>query len=105
MIRGVVVHMTGEQPFIADLAALPTSADSCLVCTNVRLSAGSKPTYIDHSESTFLFPLLHVRFVEIPPQATGAEGVARLPAGEAAAAPVDEDLELDEEFLRRIKEA
>jgi hypothetical protein len=105
MIRGVVVHMTGEQPFLADLEALPTAADACLVCTNVRLSGGNKPTYIDHTESRFLIPLIHVRFVEIPPQATGAAGIAQLPAGKAAEAPGDEELELDEEFLRRIKEA
>lgn len=105
MIRGVVVHMTGEQPFLADLEALPTAADACLVCTNVRLGGGKKPSYIDHSESRFLFPLIHVRFVEIPPQATGAEGVAQLPAGEPVEAVADEELELDEDFLRRIREA
>jgi hypothetical protein len=105
VIRGVVVHMTGEQPFLADLEALPTAADACLVCTNVRLAGGKKPSYIDHSESRFLFPLLHVRFVEIPPEAAGAEGIAQLPAGEAVEPPVDEELEVDEDFLRRIREA
>ena len=105
MIRGVVVHMTGEQPFLADLEALPTAADSCLVCTNVRTSAGTKPTYIDSSESRFLFPLIHVRFVEISRAASGEAGPAQLPQGVTAEADGDEDLEVDEEFLRRIRDA
>ena len=97
--------MTGEQPFLADLHALPTPSDNALVCTNVRLAGGKKPTYIDHSDSTFLIPLIHVRFVEIPTAADDASGSRQLAAGERAPAPVDEDLEVDEEFLRKIREA
>ncbi len=105
MIRGVIVHMTGEQPFIADIQALPTPADTALVCTNIRLAGGKKPTYIDYSDSTFLVPLIHVRFVEIPAAASDASASPQLPAGERAPAPIDDDLEVDEEFLRKIREA
>jgi hypothetical protein len=109
MIRNVVVHMQGEQPFLADLHQMPTPADSALVCTNVRLAGGKKPTYIDHSESTFLIPLIHVRFVEVPPPAEPLPETARITAGTVAAADghanFDTDLDLDEDFLRRVRDA
>jgi hypothetical protein len=64
----------------------------------------------------FLFPYHRVSFVEIPPQAlAGTEFSdseplpenALVPVGAAAAGPSpadDDDLEIDEDFLRRIRE-
>ena len=105
MIRNVVIHMQGEQPLMADMEALPTPTDACLVCTNLRTTGGKRPTFVDHVESTFLIPLLHIRFVEIPPGA--APGVAGEAPIESAIVPVEEpdELEVDEEFLRKIREA
>jgi len=101
VIRGVVIHMTGEQPLLADLRAIPTAADAALVCTNLRTTGGMRPSFIDRIESWFLIPLMHVRFVELPPDAIGGEdALPGLPEGAEA-----EDLELDEDFLRRIREA
>jgi hypothetical protein len=103
MIRNVVVHMVGEQPLLADIEALPTPQDACLVCTNLRTSAGTRPTFIDARENVFLIPLSQIRFVEIP---EAAMDLARGGLGEAPEKPEEpEELELDEEFLRRIKEA
>ena len=96
--------MVGDQPFIADLESLPTPSDAALVCTNIRLAGGKKPTFIDHSESTFLIPLLHVRFVEIPPTAEAMAETAQLAAGQLAESE-PEVLDLDEDFLRRVREA
>ena len=105
MIRNVVVHMQGDQPFLADLLAMPTPTDAALVCTNIRLAGGKKPTFIDHSESTFLIPLLHVRFVEIPPTAEALAETAQLAAGDIAPGNGRDELEIDEDFLRRVREA
>ena len=105
MIRNVVVHMQGDQPFIADMEAFPTPTDAALVCTNIRLAGGKKPTFIDHSESTFLIPLLHIRFVEIPPTREVMAEAAQLSAGQLTAQDANEVLDLDEDFLRRVREA
>jgi hypothetical protein len=105
VIRNVVIHMQGEQPLMADMEALPTPTDACLVCTNLRMTSGKRPTFVDQIESTFLIPLLHIRFVEIPPGSVpGADGAAPV---ETAIVPVEEpdELEVDEEFLRKIREA
>lgn len=102
-IRNAVIHMAGEQPLLADLFGLPSPGDTGLLCTNLRTLSGTRPVFADASDSTFFFPYHFIRFVEIAPPAAGQ--------GERGqgAAEVDEDdgeaeLELDEAFLRRIRE-
>jgi hypothetical protein len=110
VIRNAVIHIANEQPLLADLYTMPTSTDVSLVCTNVRSLDGKKPIFIDHTGSAFVFPYLHVRFIEIPPDAV--TGLPDEPA-EDVPAPTDEvldldavegDDDLDEDFLRRIRE-
>jgi hypothetical protein len=111
VIRNAVIHIANEQPLLADLYEMPTSTDVSLVCTNVRMLDGKKPIFVDHSGSAFVFPYLHVRFIEIP--AGAATGLADAP-GETfepavvgatnGAGELDGDDELDEDFLRRIRE-
>ncbi len=66
MIRNVVIHISNEQPLLADLFSVPSPADVGLVCTNVRMIDGKKPIFIDRTDSTFFFPNLHIRFLEVP---------------------------------------
>ena len=109
MIRNAVIHIANEQPLLADLYQMPTTTDVSLVCTNVRNLDGKKPVFVDHSGSVFVFPYLHVRFIEI--LAATATGLPTSPedalpaAAQSEDGEVDEDLELDEDFLRRIREA
>ena len=107
MIRNAVVHLLNEQPLLADLFEMPKPLDQGLLCTNLRTMDGKRPVFVDRLESTFFFPYLHIRFIEILP-AEGAVAAVATPAEEAKApaaeAEQDEDLELDEDFLRRIRE-
>ena len=103
MIRNAVVHILNEQPLVVDLFEAPTPTDVGLLCTNVRTLAGKRPVFIDRIDSTFYFPYDQIRFVEIVP--TGDGPGALLPEPAAAAAPEPEaDLEIDEEFLRRVRD-
>jgi len=111
VIRNAVIHISNEQPLVADLYDMPTAGDVSLVCTNVRGLDGKKPIFVDHSSSVFVFPYDTIRFLEIPAAAaTGYETtpdealVAVSPDGAAADAEPDVDLELDEDFLRRIRD-
>jgi hypothetical protein len=81
MLHDVVIHIANEQPIMADLLSLPSPSDVALICQNMRTMNGKKPVFVDHSESTFVLPLVHVRFVEIPAAQMEALGV------ETAAAP------------------
>jgi hypothetical protein len=109
VIRNVVIHITNEQPLLADLYEMPTPTDVSLVCTNMRMLDGKKPIFIDHADSVFVFPYLNIRFIEILasaatglPETLGDQAVGTDAA--AADAEVEEDLELDEDFLRRIRD-
>ena len=66
MIRNVCIHVSNEQPLMADLYELPSADDAGLVCTNVRSMDGKRPVFIDAIGSTFFFPYHIVRFLEIP---------------------------------------
>jgi hypothetical protein len=107
MIRNVVVHLLNEQPVVVDLFEMPTPSDAGLVCTNMRTLDGKPPVFVDHSASTFLFPYTGIRFIEIPSGSEGAPGAQSPGDEESLPEPVadDEDLEIDEDFLRRIREA
>ncbi len=107
MIRKAILHLQGDQPMLADLHALPQPGDSSLVCTNLRSLDGRKPVFIEQSASTFVFPFQHIRFVEILSEdASPVRTDTTSPdAARPALDPGDADLEIDEDFLRRIREA
>jgi hypothetical protein len=103
-----------EQPMLADLFEPPAAADVSLRCTRLRTMNGKRPVFVDDSDSIFLFPYIHIRFLEIPPTAVaGSDGALAIEAGGGDLVPirrgapvpeVEPDLEIDEDFLRRIRE-
>ena len=97
MIRAVI-HPTSDQPLVVDIEEMPTASDVSLVCFNVRTIDGKRPKFIDRKDSTFVFPLNTIRFVEIYGEGTG--GGAGQPEEQEP-----EELEIDEDFLRRVREA
>lgn len=105
MIRDAVLHFSGEQPLLCDLRELPAPGAAYIVCTNLRFVDGRRPGFIDRSESWFIFPLVTVRFIEIPPEALGERVEARgeRPAA-AAPTPAPADDRGADELLRRIRE-
>jgi hypothetical protein len=132
VIRNVCIHVSNEQPLLADLYSMPSAGDAGLVCTNVRGLNGKRPVFIDDVSSVFFFPYHVIRFLEIPPGAvkvaSGDEGfspqvadavMAELepesllpvllggpanPGGEEDGVDLDVDVEIDEEFLQRIRD-
>jgi hypothetical protein len=110
VIRNVVLHLNNEQPVVVDLFELPAAVDLGLRCTNMRTLDGKRPVFIDDIKAVFFFPYLHVRFVEIPPRALiGTELEVEIEVAVPVTVPADEslddaDLEIDEDFLRRIRE-
>lgn len=106
-IRNAVIHLTNEQPLLADLFEPPSAGHTGIVCTNLRTMGGKRPVFADHTESIFYFPYAHVRFLEIPP---GADGSKPPPDGRGGHRQEPEpepeaDLEIDEDFLKRVRDA
>ena len=116
MIRNVILHLNNEQPLLAELYEPPAPGDVGLRCTNLRMMNGKRPVFVDDVKSIFFFPYLHIRFVEIPPAAmAGADSslatidddmddAGRHGHGAPPEPEPEPDLEIDEDFLRRIRE-
>ena len=114
MIRDVVLHINNEQPLRADLFEFPEPDAVLLRCTNVRTLNNTRPVFVDDLNSIVFFPMLHLRFIEVLPKSQ-AEANLSLGPGETpipipSAAPTlepepEEDLEIDEAFLRKVREA
>src|SRR5690242_18673686 len=89
MLRNVVLHISNEQPLLADLFELPSPSDITLRLTYLRSPDGKRLVFVDGMMSVFLFPYHRVSFVEIPPQAlAGAELADGAPVPENALVPV-----------------
>ena len=93
-----------DQPLSVDLIEEPKPSDLTIVCTNVRTIDGKRPVFIDFSASTFVFPMAMIRFVEIPQAGAERERAAGLMAV-GAESDDTEDLDIDEDFLRKVREA
>jgi hypothetical protein len=133
VIRNACIHVQNEQPLLADLYDVPTSADAGLLCTNVRTLDGKRPVFIDRIEATFFFPYHVIRFIEIPEGALEQHDPAPVPGAGAGSSPAaravapeplpehrrlpvpvaaggddeaadEAELEIDEGFLQRIRE-
>lgn len=113
MIRNVVIHQHGQLPFVADVQELPTASDANLICTNVRMADGKRPTFIEKTDSWFLIPMSTIRFLEVP-RAAMAAGGQEMEEERQVAAPTDEELaeaalaegpvEPDPDLLARIRD-
>ena len=115
MIRDVVLHINNEQPLRADLFDWPEPDTVLLRCTNIRTLNGTRPIFIDDLNSVVFFPMLHLRFIEVLPKSQAEANLALAPGQTpihvpppVASAPEpepEEDLEIDEDFLRKVREA
>ena len=112
VIKNAVLHLLNEQPLLCDIFDVPKPVDLGLLCTNLRTLDGKRPIFIDDSASAFFFPYLVIRFIEVPAAQAAEHGLSiQVPVaasvGAHDAVPVAEDdteLEIDEDFLRRIRE-
>jgi hypothetical protein len=113
VIRNAVLHIANEQPLLADLLEMPGPADVGLRLTNLRAMDGKKPIFVDDTRSVFLFPYHRISFIEIPAlSVAGSDLPVEMPVpigvgSPASAVPAEEEaeLEIDEDFLRRVREA
>jgi hypothetical protein len=101
MIRDAVLHLLNEQPLVADLPAMPSPGDVTLHCTNLRTLNRKRPVFVDNIAATFIVPYAQIRFVEIPTTSPARAEVRETPA---LTAPAPEELELDEDLLRRVRD-
>jgi hypothetical protein len=102
MIRAVI-HPLNEQPLVVELLEMPNASDAAVICRNARTIDGKRPAYIDRPDSTFAFPYASLRFVEVYASADAGAGRVDEPQSREPSEP--DELEIDEDFLRRVREA
>lgn len=102
MIRDAVLHLVNEQPLLIDLFDAPSPGDAVLVGTNLRTMSRTRPLFAEREDSTFVFPYAHIRFVELPVEVAAFE--SKEPILAIQLAEPEPDLEVDEDFLRRVRE-
>lgn len=64
-MRTVLVHVTNEDPFLAEVPELPGKSDTLIEFVNPRLRDGKALRYVTQGMSSLIFPLHRISFLEI----------------------------------------
>jgi hypothetical protein len=67
MAQTVLIHITNEDPIMAEMDELPDPTSSYVVCTNPRRRDGKSLHYITAEAVSFIFPWNRITFIEIMP--------------------------------------
>lgn len=65
MAKTVILHILGEEPFLADVEEIPETTATFFACTNVRKRDGKPVSYITPGVKTVLFPWNRINFIEV----------------------------------------
>ena len=63
----VIIHLTGTDPFLAEMDELPDVKASFIVCTNPRARDGKNLVFIEPECTRFMFPWHRISFIETYP--------------------------------------
>lgn len=76
-----IVHIVGEDAFMADLDEMPNPTHTFLMLRNMRKKDGKQLTYLSDDASAFLYAWTRITFIEL------LGDVAGVPSPTKAAAP------------------
>jgi hypothetical protein len=63
----VVVHLTGEDPFVAEIEELPKPTDQSATFINPRRRDNKPLHYIEDQTISVIFPWHRISFIEVRP--------------------------------------
>ena len=63
----VVVHVVGEDPFVAEIESLPTPIDTSVTFVNPRRRDNKSLHYIEDQTISVIFPWHRISFIEVRP--------------------------------------
>jgi hypothetical protein len=64
-VRNVIVHLSNDEPFIADMEDIPGRGDTSVAFFNPRTRDGKPLRYVTHGMSSIIFPWHRISFIEI----------------------------------------
>lgn len=67
MAKTIILHLTGEDPVLADIDQEPQPTDMFLRVTNMRRRDGKPVPYLAAGVQAVLYPWSRITFVEIMP--------------------------------------
>lgn len=67
MAKTIILHLTGEDPVLAEIDQEPQPSDLFLRVTNLRRRDGKPVNYLAAGVQAVLFPWSRITFVEIMP--------------------------------------
>jgi hypothetical protein len=65
MSKKVILHLSGEDLILGEITDLPGPSDQFITVRNIRKRDGKPLPYVDNEATSFLFPLLHLTFIEV----------------------------------------
>jgi hypothetical protein len=65
MSKKVILHLAGEDPILAEMAAMPATTDQFITVRNPRKRDGKPLNYLTDGATSFLYPLSRVTFIEV----------------------------------------
>ena len=63
----IQIHISNEEPVVAEIEALPAPTDNLLIAQNPRLRDGKDLRYLAANVTTMIVPLRRVLFIQILP--------------------------------------
>ena len=60
----VILHLAGEDPILAEMAAMPGPTDQFITITSPRKRDGKPVTYLTDGATSFLYPIARITFLE-----------------------------------------
>jgi hypothetical protein len=67
MATTIIVHLMGEDPFVAEVDQLPQSSDQSLTLMNPRRRDNKPLRYLERETISMILPMHRVNFIEIMP--------------------------------------
>ncbi len=63
----VIVHVSNEDPFMAEMENLPSPTDQSMTFTNPRKRDGKPLHYVAEESVSIIFPWHRISFIEVMP--------------------------------------
>jgi hypothetical protein len=67
MALSVLVHLSGEDPVLGEIEALPAPTDVSITVNNPRRRDGKDLSYVQGDVVTVIWPMHRINFIEILP--------------------------------------
>jgi hypothetical protein len=75
MAKTVVLHLSGEDPLLADMDQEPQASDQFIKVTNLRKRDGKDVSYLTAGVQSVIYPWHRITFLEIMPSEEDRDSV------------------------------